>query len=159
MNKTAQIFFLFILLSSALIFSGCEQSRVFDKNVSLPKTGWEYDQPQAFDVFINDTTVSYNLYINVRHTDAFKYNNIWVKMTTVFPDSSMIEKDLNVPLAEKTGEWTGICVDGICFNSVLMQSNFSFNKIGKYTFVLEQDMRLNPLPNILDIGIKVEKFR
>lgn len=150
---------LILCLAAAAGLNGCEQTRVFDKNIPVAKSGWSYDEQKRFEVNINDTLTPYNLYINVRHTDEYPYNNIWLKMTTVFPDSSIKENNLNVELSSPTGEWTGICVDGICFNSVMMQSNFAFRQKGKYTFILEQDMRLNPLPEILDIGLKVEKFQ
>lgn len=143
---------LFALLSS------CEESRVYDKNISLDKAGWYYGVPETFEVTVNDTTIAYNLYINVRHTDAYPYNNLWVNMTTTFPDSSVQTNKVSVVLSESSGKWTGDCVDGICFNSVLVQNNFLLPQLGKYTISLEQDMRMNPLPYILSIGVKLEKF-
>lgn len=147
-----------ITLLLAICFSSCEQTRVFDKNVSLDKKGWYYGEAKSFDVEILDTTMAYNLYINVRHTDEYPYNNLWLKLTTTMPDGSVQENKLNVQLSELTGEWTGNCIDGICYNSVLIQHNFALKQKGKYTFTLEQDMRLNPIPYLMDIGIKVEKF-
>lgn len=154
-----RIFFILVIVGLCFNIFSCEESRVFDKNIPLSKQGWSYDEPQIFDVNIGDTSVTYNLYINVRHTDIYAFNNLWVKMTTVFPDSTRQENKLNVELSKPTGEWTGICVDGICFNSVLMQNNFKLPQKGKYSFILEQDMRTNPLADVLDIGIKIEKFQ
>ncbi len=142
----------------AILFSACEQSRVFDKNISLEKEGWFYGEQENFEVSVLDTNISYNLYINVRHTDEYPYNNLWLNMTTVFPDSTVQKNKVSVILSESNGEWTGDCVDGICFNSVLVQSNFLLPQKGKYTITLEQDMRMNPLPFILSIGVKLEKF-
>lgn len=140
-----------------VLITACEQSRVFDNNVALNKEGWLYGEQKSFEVNINDTSISYNLFINVRHTDEYPYDNLWLKMTTIFPDSTSQQNNINVQLSEPDGQWTGICVDGICFNSVLVQNNFLLVKKGKYTFILEQDMRMNPLPYIFDIGVKVEK--
>ncbi len=140
-----------------VLITACEQSRVFDNNVALNKEGWLYGEQKSFEVNINDTSISYNLFINVRHTDEYPYDNLWLKMTTIFPDSTSQQNNINVQLSEPDGQWTGICVDGICFNSVLVQNNFFLVRKGKYTFILEQDMRMNPLPYIFDIGVKVEK--
>ena len=152
------VFLIYCLLFTAIFFSACEKSRVFDKNISLEKEGWFYGEKQNFEVSILDTNTTYNLYINVRHTDEYPYNNLWVNMTTVFPDSTVQENKVSVVLSESNGEWIGTCVDGICYNSVLVQSNFLLNQKGKYTISLEQDMRMNPLPFVLSIGVKLEKF-
>lgn len=141
-----------------LLWTGCEQSRVFDQNISIDKEGWAYAQPLKFEVAVNDTALSYNMYINVRHTDEYPYNNLWIDLTTVLPDSSMVRSKVNVELSEPGGEWTGNCVDGVCYNAVLIQKNFRLPQKGKYTFILEQDMRMNPIPSVLDVGIRVEKF-
>ncbi len=148
------IFFAAILFLTC----ACEKARVFDKNLALDKEGWFYNEQKSFEININDSSTAYNLYINVRHTDEYPYDNLWLKMTTVFPDSSNQINNINVKLSETDGAWTGNCIDGICFNSVLVQSNFSLDQQGKYAFILEQDMRINPLPYIFDIGIKLEKF-
>ena len=151
-------YYTIIAILGFTFFSSCEQSRVFDKNVSIPKQGWFYDEAKMFEVEILDTTKAYNLYVNIRHTDAYPYNNLWLTLKTTLPDGTVQENKLNVELSQSTGEWTGNCVDGICYNSVLIQHNFALPQKGKYIFSLEQDMRLNPIPHILDIGIRVEKF-
>ncbi|HMX03270.1 MAG TPA: gliding motility lipoprotein GldH [Chitinophagales bacterium] len=149
---------LFSVLVTCFVAAGCEQSRVFDKNTPIDKSGWAYGTALSYEVQINDTTQSYNLYINVRHTDAYPYNNIWINMTTTFPDGTKQTTKVDVPLSEPEGEWMGNCVDGICFNTTLIKSDFFLPQKGKYTFTLEQDMRMNPVPDILDVGIRVEKF-
>lgn len=147
---------LFIL--GACLLSACEQSRVYDKNMSIDAAGWAYGQPLHFEVMVNDTSFTYNMFINVRHADTYLYNNLWIDMATQFPDSTLEHNKINVLLSEPDGKWTGNCVDGICYNTVLIQKNFRFPAEGKYLFTLEQDMRMNPLPGLLDIGIRVEKF-
>ena len=37
------------------------------------------------------------------------------------------------------------------------KSNFKFPQTGNYTFMLEQAMRVDPLPQIMDVGIRIEK--
>ncbi|MEZ5012992.1 MAG: gliding motility lipoprotein GldH [Chitinophagales bacterium] len=142
-----------------LLFISCDESRVYEKNLSIDKNGWSYDDDFSFTVNILDTASAYNMFVNVRHTDAYPYNNLWVKLITVFPDSTKEESKLNVFLSKPEGNWTGQCVDGMCFNTALIQKNFTFPQAGTYTFILEQDMRMDPLPYVTDIGLKVEKFK
>ena len=146
-----------LLFLLATVF-GCEQSRVFDKNLSIGKDGWAYGDALHFEVYVNDTSYSYNMFVNVRHTDEFPYNNLWINLSTTLPDQTVTQSKVDVELSAPDGTWTGNCVDGICYNTVLIQKNFRFPKEGKYQFTLEQDMRMNPIPNVLDVGIRVEKF-
>lgn len=158
MPRIKTSYYLLPVIGLFFILSSCEQSRVFDKNVSLPKQGWFYGEPKIFEVEILDTAKSYNLYINIRHTDEYPYNNLWLKLITTMPDGTVRSNNVNVEISAATGEWSGNCVDGICYNVVLIQHNFSLPQKGKYQFTLEQDMRMNPIPYIMDIGIRVEKF-
>lgn len=98
------------------------------------------------------------MFVNVRHTDAFPYNNLWMNLTTTLPDKGQTTDKIDVQLSAPDGTWTGDCIDGICYNSVLVQKNFRFPAKGKYVFTFEQDMRMNPIPGLLDVGMRVEKF-
>lgn len=149
---------LICLVAIALSVAGCEQSRVFDKNTALNKEGWAYGEALSYEVQILDTTVSYNMFINVRHTDQYPFNNLWINLTTTLPDGTQQTTKVDVPLSEPEGKWLGNCVDGICYNTALIQKNFKLPRKGKYVFTLEQDMRMNPVPHVLDVGIRVEKF-
>lgn len=155
-NKCRAIFFL--LVSVVSLFSACTKTNLYDKNISIDKNGWFYGDVKKFVVSVNDTNAAYNLFINVRHTDAYPFNNLWLNITTQFPDSSTTQNKVNVNLAAPGGEWTGRCIDGICYNTVLVQTNFIFEHPGDYTFSIEQDMRMNPIVNVLDVGMRLEKF-
>ena len=79
-------------------------------------------------------------------------------MQTVFPDNTIQNDNIEVVLSEKGGEWTGNCIDNVCYNSVLIRSAFTFPEPGNYTFILSQNMRINPITEIMDVGVKIEKF-
>jgi len=150
--------FIFVLPAFLVLFFSCEESRVFDKDIAIASAGWDYDDIKTFEVNITDTVSSYNMYVNVRHTDEYPFNNIWLRITTIFPDSTKEEGRVNIQISEPGGRWTGNCADGICYNSIPIQQNFTFSELGSYTFIIQQDMRINPLPSIMNVGLKVEKF-
>ncbi|MBC8048191.1 MAG: gliding motility lipoprotein GldH [Fimbriimonadaceae bacterium] len=147
-----------IIFACVCAITGCTKTNLYDKNISIEKNTWMYDDAKKFEVTIIDSASIYNLFINVRHTDAYAFNNMWLRITTILPDSSRTEDKVNVQLAQDNGAWTGNCVDGVCYNSVLVMPNFTFTQTGTYTFLIEQDMRINPVTNILDIGIRIERF-
>lgn len=131
---------------------------MFDKNLEIANAEWYYNQPKIFNVTVLDTASTYNMFVNVRHTDAYGFNNLLVKVKTIFPDSTIQHDNVNVVLAENNGRWTGNCIDGVCYNTVLVRTAFTFPEAGTYTFAIEQDMRQNPVTEIMDVGIRIEKF-
>jgi gliding motility-associated lipoprotein GldH len=58
-----------------------------------------------------------------------------------------------------TGEPLGDGLGDIWDHKVLIAKGISFDKIGKYTFKLRQEMRQDSLPSILSVGISLEKVK
>jgi len=62
-----------------------------------------------------------------------------------------------LPLADATGKWFGSGMDDIFFHRILIQHNAYFNEPGIYRFTFEQDMRDNPLSDVWNVGLRIEK--
>lgn len=136
---------------------GCNSNRVFEGNLSIKGQEWYYEDELKFETPIEDTTQLYNLFINVRHTNDFPYSNLWLKIHTTFPDGTKKSDPLNLPMAEESGRWFGTGVGSVLSNQVMIQKNATLNQTGVYKFGIEQNMRINPLKEVLDIGLLVEK--
>lgn len=137
--------------------SGCDSRRVYEKNIDIPQYIWNLDYKPVFDVTIEDTTQRYNIYVNVRHTTYYSNSNIWILITTQFPDGSKLEKRVNLELADKEGKWHGDCLGDICDAQVPIQQNAFFNQPGNYSFQFAQIMRTDNLPLVMSVGLRVEK--
>lgn len=148
----------YIIISLLFFFTACDPGRIYEKNLSVNAGGWMYSEQLDFEVNIPDTSSAYNIYLNVRHSDRYAYSNLWIQLKTMLPDSSVMTDKVQVELALPDGEWTGNCIDGICTNSVLIRSNIVFPQPGTYKFSIIQDMRQDPLPEILNAGLKLERL-
>jgi gliding motility-associated lipoprotein GldH len=137
--------------------SSCDPNRVYEKNKDIPDYQWKYDNVLAFPFSIKDTNALYNIYVNMRHTHFFPYRNIWLKVKTQFPKGKQLEKRVEIKLANEKGKWYSDCAGDICDYQVAIQENAYFDQKGEYKIHLEQNMRQNPLPGIMDMGIRVEK--
>jgi gliding motility-associated lipoprotein GldH len=146
----------FVLLIGFTLTS-CDKTRVFEENQEIKDYKWAYDQPKTFVVEIKDTNQHYNLAINLRHSFQFEWRNVWVKITTTFPDGQTFDKRVNLVLSEPDGHWLGDCLGDNCDRQVSIQQNAIFPKVGKYTFKIAQDMRINPLTAVKSVGLRVEK--
>ncbi|WP_212001018.1 gliding motility lipoprotein GldH [Chitinophaga sp. HK235] len=145
-----------------LLAAACKPLKmdVYEKNLEIPGHNWAYDYQPSFEVNIlpEDTANLYDIYVNVRHSDAYPYSNIWLLVGTRYPNDSIPkEQRVELPLADINGKWHGNGIDDIYEHRVLIQQKALFNKPGTYKFTFEQNMRQNPLPHVMNIGLRIEK--
>lgn len=145
-----------LIIGCLLILVSCDRNRVYEKNITIPKYIWDSKVKPSFTVEIKDTSVLYNLYVNVRHAEIYPYQNIWLLVGTQFPDSTGASKRIEIMLANEEGKWFGEGLGDIWDYRSLIQENAYFNKPGTYVFSLEQNMRQDPLPGIMSVGIRIE---
>ncbi|MFI5135053.1 MAG: gliding motility lipoprotein GldH [Chitinophagales bacterium] len=144
------------IICCLIIFSSCDRNRIYEKNVTIDKYIWDSKVKPTFTVDIEDTSVLYNLYINIRHAEIYPFQNIWLIVGTKFPGGTSASRRIEVMLADEEGKWFGEGLGDIWDYRSLMQENAFFNKPGTYTFSLEQNMRQDPLPGIMSIGMRIE---
>ena len=149
---------LFLLLLTILI-TACNQSTVYSKYITLPEAGWEQSNRLNYDVEVTDNNTLNNIYLNVRHTDAYPFSNLFVFLTTTYPNGKKSIDTLQCILANSKGEWIGDGAGDIFDNKLLVTKNIRFPEVGTYHFSFEQGMRVNPLPLIMDFGITIEKSK
>lgn len=148
----------FGLLLGVLFFANaCSDIGVFEKQYFFKQHTWQSTIQPSFDFTIKDTAALYNIYIAVRHEDAYRYNNLWVEITTQSPGDKAKTQSLNLLLADNKKGWLGAGMDDIFDHRIRITKSPQKLKAGKYTFKLKQIMREDPLPAILNTGIRIEK--
>jgi gliding motility-associated lipoprotein GldH len=152
-------FFITNCFIAALLFCvvSCNQINVFEKNINIPSLKWQsnFSATGVFDIV--DTTVEYKVYLVLRHTDAYEYNNIWLNVGLQQAGDKMQKQKLNITLGNDANGWDGI---GMNDNwEVRKQIDQLRLKKGTYNFEINQIMRNNPLPNIMNVGLRVEKAK
>ena len=149
--------FLLILLSS-LCFLSCAKIGVYEKTALIPQQSWSYENKPSFTFTITDTATAYNVYIVIRHTDAYNYNNLWLTVASTAPGDSVRSQNINIELGNDAKGWEGNGMDDIFeVRKNITPGPVPFKKAGNYTFTIAQIMRENPLLHILNVGIRVEK--
>ena len=123
---------------------------------AIPKHEWSANNRLSFNFIVTDSAAYYNIYMVIRHTESYHFNNIWVDLTAASPGSKPQTQRLNVPLANANG-WLGAAMDDIIEQRILLFKNPMHLVKGNYTFTLQQVMRENPLQSVLNAGIRVEK--
>lgn len=145
------------LVSCALYLGSCTTVDLYEKTVPVPGHAWQNSFRPSFDFTIKDTTPLYQLYFVVRHTEKYNYTNMYVNVYVHLPDQdSAIKIQRDLPLANNEKGWLGTGIDDVYEHRIKLGEPQTL-KAGNYKFTLEQIMRENPLMNILDVGIRVEK--
>jgi gliding motility-associated lipoprotein GldH len=146
-----------LMLCIALFMVSCDKNVIFEKNVKLPENRWEQKNVVTLETDIQDTVTPHNLYINVRNAGGYQFSNLFVFFTTMTPHGKIERDTVELTLADPSGKWLGDGLGDIWDNRLLFRDNFRFPEKGNYTFSLEQAMRIDPLPQIMDVGIRIEK--
>ena len=149
--------YFYILLVTIISVTSCDPSRVFEDNIRIPDGVWEQDNIIRFDLMVEDTISAYNLYVNVRNTSLYPMSNLYLFITTTAPSGHSILDTVEVILADERGKWLGSGLGDIWDLQQAYKQNIRFAQSGKYAFEYEQAMRVERLPFILDVGLRVEK--
>ena len=146
-----------IPLALILFFSSCDETRVFEKDIDFKSSEWLAEDIIEFEVEINDVEAK-NIYLNLRHSFEFGWRNAWVNLAIKFPNDSIYQLPVNIPLSQPDGQWYGNCTGSICNRQFLVEelSNYTFPQTGIYHFSLSQEMREDPLLQVLSAGIRIE---
>lgn len=143
------------------LFAACNWTTgVFEKNQQFSSHEWASSVKPDIAFDINDTVSQYNIYIVVRHTDAYHFNNLYVRVTVKEPgDKQGRTGDYDLQLATNGNGWIGTAMDDIYDARLLIQPKTRFRKTGTYLITLEQLMREDPLKSVLSAGLRVERVQ
>ena len=139
------------------MLSACDSIDVYEKTDTFSKHTWSSNNKLTFTFTITDTVVLYNIYAVIRHTDAYHWNNMWLSVTTIAPGDTVRTQQVNLKLGDNTKGWMGSAIDDIIEHRVLLTRYPVKLKRGNYNFVIQQIMREDPLQNVMNAGIRVEK--
>lgn len=148
--------FCFLLLGSFFLFS-CDSNRIFEKNHEIPGNNWAADQKIKFEVDITDTVSGNHVFINLRHAGNYSYSNLFLFINTTFPDGKTTKDTAECILADDKGKWFGKGIGDMWEARILFKRNVRFSQSGTYVFEYEQAMRIDKLPGIMDVGLRIEK--
>ena len=146
-----------LLITLTIAFYSCNQNRVYEKNIEITDGIWNVKNKVVFDVPVTDTLSINNIYINIRHTSLYLYRNLFLFINTTAPSGASIRDTFEITLADEKGKWLGSGLGDIWDNQILYKRNVQFPFSGTYRFELEQAMRRENLPFIMDVGLRIER--
>jgi gliding motility-associated lipoprotein GldH len=157
MKAVRKLFLLALPLLMILLGSGCtDPNAIIDQNTSIDNLNWSYANKVKYDVKIDDPSTLYNISINLRVTGNYRYSNIFMLVKRNGPGLNATTR-FELKLAAQDGRWLGTGSGNLYSFQVPIITNFKFPSKGTYHFEIEQNMRDNPLREVSDVGLRVEK--
>ncbi len=146
-------------------FLSCDRNRVFDQYQTVSET-WEKEEKVSFVIPKLDSTKTYNLFINIRNNNAYKFSNLFLISEMKFPNGKVITDTLEYEMASPDGKWLGSGFTDLKENKLWYKENVAFKEDGEYIFTVEHAMRkngevegINSLEGISDIGFRIESTK
>lgn len=158
MKRALNILFPALMVFMLLSWPGCtDPGAVVDQNTEIVNNNWAYPNKLKYTVKIDNEQIPYNLYLNLRVTGDYKYANIFVLIHQINPDKKASATRFEFKLANPDGEWLGQGSGNLYSYQIPFRTIYKFPAKGVYTFLVEQNMRDNPLHEVSDVGMRVEK--
>jgi gliding motility-associated lipoprotein GldH len=149
-----------LLIVCSIVVCSCQTIDLFEKNVSIPGHDWNSNFKPQFHFTITDTTTPYRVFIVLRHSEKYNYNNIWLNLSIKAPGDTVQKVQYELPLANSDQGWMGTAMDDLYEHRISLTPNnqdFYFKRAGDYVFTIEQIMREDPLQHVYNIGVRIEK--
>jgi len=147
-----------LILAGVILGWACSPNRIFEQAESLPDQQWAYTDTIWVKASIPDTTSSYDLYLAIRHNQEYPFSNLWIHLQTFYPSgqTGLLKKQLIIGNNEAQ-TWETDCLQDICNGLLPIVEGVTFSEKGDIRFALTHIMRTNPLPGIMDIGLRIER--
>ena len=146
-----------------LVIVSCDSNRVYDVYKPVPNE-WHKDSVVSFKITPPDSLNPYNLFVNLRNTNDYRFSNLYLIVEMNFPHGRTIKDTLQYKMAKPNGELLGTGFTDVKENKLWYKEGVVFNESGEYTIHIQHAMRENGkvngvvnLQGITDVGFRIEK--
>ena len=149
----------FSLIVLSIFLLSCDPNRVYEENQDIEDAVWQEDFSPKFRFEIIDPQNKYNLYLNLRNGIAYPYHNVYIKYNLKDSTEAILSSELKefFLFDPKTGKPFGDGLGDLFDHQFPLLKAHSFPSGGSYSIDIEQFMRLQQLPMIVSVGLRVEK--
>ena len=156
-KKNHLFFHLVFCLASCTFLSSCETIDLYERVATIPRQEWKSNFKPQFNFNIKDTQTRYDIFVVFRHNEKYEFNNVWISLTYQLKGQPAVSGQYELPLANNDG-WIGTAMDDLYEHRIRITPPGGLAlKAGEYTFTVGQIMRKDPLKNVLNVGLRIEK--
>lgn len=141
----------------------CDSKMVVGEMQDMPGY-WGINEVLEFQVPRLDSLKKYDLFLHLRNTNDYPYNNIFLIASIEFPHGKTITDTLEYRMADPEGNWLGSGIGTVKENKLWYKEDVSFFESGEYIIRLSQVVRNNgeihgvtQLEGITEVGYSIEE--
>ena len=153
---------LFIIIAGLLI--SCDKKMVFDEYESVG-SAWNMKKEVVFELPKMDTLKKYNLFINLRANDDYKFNNLFLIVSMEQPNGLTKVDTLEYEMADVDGTLLGEGFSDIKESKLFYKENVKFKASENNKIHIKQAVRqtvkivgVQDLEGITEVGFRVESL-
>jgi gliding motility-associated lipoprotein GldH len=147
--------FLFLFIVVGL--QSCNTNEVYNNfQNDFTDNRWSATDIKVFAFENEDAEGLYTLKIQLAHIYNFEFSTIPLNVVITSPNGAKETLSMELVVKDYTGHDIGDCTGDICDVYALIHSNIKLQK-GTYTIEVKNDFEGPYLPNILGVGVIVEK--
>jgi len=153
------------LLALGLLFllSSCDEHRFFDEYKEF-NGKWNKDSVVTFSFEQKDTVSRYNMFVTMRNTNSYPYNNLFLIVQLQQPGTKLVKVDtLEYQMANPDGTLMGEGFSDVKESALWYKENVNFPKAGKYAVSIQQAVRQSgningtqELDGVTEVGLRIE---
>ncbi|MCZ6595156.1 MAG: gliding motility lipoprotein GldH [Bacteroidetes bacterium] len=152
-----------VVIGLLLMIVSCDSKMVVGEMQDMPGH-WNKNDELEFHVPRLDSLKKYDLFIHLRNTNDYPYNNIFLIASIEFPHGKTITDTLEYRMANPDGTWLGSGIGTVKENKLWYKEDVSFFESGDYIIRLSQAVRNNgsihgvtQLDGITEVGYSIEE--
>ena len=147
----------FLLVAFVFVFLSCDKNKIYDNfDFNFENNRWEENDIRIFEFENNQSEEACDLKLHFGHISGFQFKEVPLEVVITAPDGESEVFSINVKLIDESGKDIGDCTGDICdvFQTI---KTFETLENGKYKVAVKSKFTGPYLPNILGVGIVVEK--
>jgi len=124
---------------------------------------WKQNEKIEFQIPQLDSLKTYNVFLNLRNSNEYPFNNIFLIVDMDFPHGRTITDTLEYRMAAPDGSWLGDGLGSVKESKLWYKEAIRFTEEGTYTLRVSQAVRNNgevagvsELKGITDVGYSIE---
>lgn len=140
------------------VFISCNSSSTFEKKYKyFEDNRWLNSDVKEFEFIINEESM-YNINLKFSHVFDYQFNSVPLVISFEKPNSKIEKYDLGLTLKDNSGKDIADCAGDYCDLDFKLYQKTLLTK-GTYKINVANKFKAGFLPNILAIGLKVEKAK
>lgn len=144
----------YLMCLAVVLLYSCGPTALFEQGFEFEDGSWTYEDCKTVSFVAPDTENQFDLILDIVHNESYAYENIYIQLQTIFPDSTEVTDEISIPLLSEDGFWVGKGSDRKRVR-VYLQQGLSFRETGEHTIKINQYSRDKKLDNIHSVSLAI----